>query len=220
MSAPDIDLARRRGIRPEPPIPVSDRVDRHRILPPGPAEPRRWRTGRTPYLRAVMDALSTSGPHERVVLMKGVQPAGSEAGLNWLGQIIQNAPGIAMLVMPPLDMVRRNTNDRIGPLIETTPALRGLVSAPRPREAGNSLFRTSFPGGQLVMPGANSAVGLRSAPVRYLFLDRADGYSGDADADGGGGGDPVDLATPRTTTFRGRRKVYMVYMPTLNRVPV
>lgn len=208
---PEIDLAWRRGIRPEPPIPVSDWADRHRILPPTSAEPGRWRTDRTPYLRAVMDALSTSSPHERVVLMKGAQTGGSEAGLNWLGYIIQNAPGIAMLVMPSLDMVRRNTTVRIDPLIEATPALRDLVSAPRSRDAGNSLFRKSFPGGQLVMTGANSAVGLRSTPVRYLFLDEVDGYPGDAD----GEGDPVDLAIQRTTTFRGRRKIYMVSTPTL-----
>ncbi len=208
---PEIDLAWRRGIRPEPPIPVSDWADRHRILPPTSAEPGRWRTERTPYLREVMDALSTSSPYERVVLMKGAQTGGSEAGLNWLGYIIQNAPGIAMLVMPSLDMVRRNTTVRIDPLIEATPALRELVASPRSRDAGNSLFRKSFPGGQLVMTGANSAVGLRSTPVRYLFLDEVDGYPGDAD----GEGDPVDLAIQRTATFQGRRKIYMVSTPTL-----
>jgi phage terminase large subunit GpA-like protein len=208
---PEIDLAWRRGIRPEPPIPVSNWADRHRILPPTSAEPGRWRTDRTPYLRAVMDALSTASPYERVVLMKGAQTGGSEAGPNWLGYIIQNAPGIAMLVMPSLDMVRRNTTVRIDPLIEATPALRELVAAPRSRDAGNSLFRKSFPGGQLVMTGANSAVGLRSTPVRYLFLDEVDGYSGDAD----GEGDPVDLAIQRTATFRGRRKIYTVSTPTL-----
>ena len=68
---PDIDLAWRRGIRPEPPIPVSDWADRHRILPPTSAEPGRWRTDRTPYLRAVMDALSTASPWERVVADEG-----------------------------------------------------------------------------------------------------------------------------------------------------
>ena len=47
-------VAWRRGIRPEPPIPVSDWADRNRILPPTSAEPGRWRTDRTPYLRAVM----------------------------------------------------------------------------------------------------------------------------------------------------------------------
>ena len=207
----EADDAWRRGIRPEPPITVSEWADRHRVLPTTSAEPGRWRTARTPYLRAVMDALSTASPYERVVLMKGAQTGGTEAGLNWLGYIIQNAPGIVMMVQPSLDMVRRNTTVRIDPLIEATPSLRELVAPPRSRDAGNSLFRKSFPGGQLVMTGANSPVGLRSTPVRYLFLDEVDGYPGDAD----GEGDPVDLAIQRTATFRGRRKIYMVSTPTL-----
>jgi phage terminase large subunit GpA-like protein len=116
-----------------------------------------------------------------------------------------------MLVMPSIDMVRRNTSTRIDPLIEATPVLRKLVASPRSRDAGNSLLRKSFPGGQLVATGANSPVGLRSTPVRYLFLDEVDGYPGDAD----GEGDPVDLAIQRTITFRGRRKIFMTSTPTL-----
>jgi len=50
--------------------------------------------------------ITPKAPYERVVLMKGAQTGGLEAGLNWLSCIIQNAPGIAMLVMPSLDMVR------------------------------------------------------------------------------------------------------------------
>src|SRR5260370_12957165 len=62
-----------------------------------------------------------------------------------------------------------------------------------------------FPGGILVMTGANSAVGLRSMAARYLFLDEIDGYPGDVD----GEGDPVNLALARTLTF-ARRKVFMI----------
>lgn len=207
----DIDLAWRRGLQPEPAILVSDWADRHRMLPHTAAEPGRWRTDRTPYLQEIMDSLSAASSIERIVMMKGAQTGGTEAGLNWLGYIIQNAPGLVMLVQPSLDMVRRNTVTRIDPLIAASPRLRELVSAPRSRDAGNSLFRKSFPGGQLVMTGANSAIGLRSTPVRYLFLDEVDGYPGDAD----GEGDPVALAIQRTATFRGRRKILMVSTPTL-----
>lgn len=206
-----IDEAWRRGLQPEAQVMVSAWADSHRILPPASAEPGPWRTDRTPYLRGVMDALSVASPYERVVFMKGAQLGGTEAGLNWLGYIIQNAPGIAMMVQPSLDMVRRNTAVRIDPMIEATPALRELVAAPRSKDTGNSLFRKSFPGGQLVMTGANSAIGLRSTPVRYLFLDEVDGYPADANNEG----DPVALAVQRTATFRGRRKVYLVSTPTL-----
>ena len=46
----------------------------------------------------------------------------------------------------------------------------------------------------LVMTGANSAVGLRSMPVRYLFLDEVDGYPLDVE----GEGDAISLAEART----------------------
>ncbi len=206
-----IDDAWRRAIRPEQQIPVAEWADSHRMLPDTAAEPGRWRTSSTPYLREIMDALSTGNPSERVVMMKGAQTGGTETGLNWLGYIIHNAPGLVMLVQPSLDMVRRNTVTRIDPLIASSPVLRDRVATPRSRDAGNSLFRKSFPGGQLVMTGANSAIGLRSTPVRYLFLDEVDGYPGDAD----GEGDPVALAIQRTATFKGRRKILMVSTPTL-----
>jgi phage terminase large subunit GpA-like protein len=62
----------------------------------------------------------------------------------------------------------------------------------------------------LVMTGANSAVGLRSMPVRYLFLDEVDGYPLDVD----GEGDAISLAEARTRTF-ARRKILIVSTPTI-----
>jgi phage terminase large subunit GpA-like protein len=67
-----------------------------------------------------------------------------------------------------------------------------------------------FRGGVLVMTGANSAVGLRSMPVRYLFLDEVDGYPIDVD----GEGNAVALAEARTRTF-SRRKIFIVSTPTI-----
>lgn len=206
-----VDAAWREGLTPEPQITVSAWADRHRMLPAESAEPGRWRTARTPYLRGVMDALSTGSPFERVIFMKGAQLGGTEAGLNWIAYIIANAPGLALLVMPSLDMVRRNTRTRIDPMIETTPELRQRIAPPRARDSSNTAFAKAFPGGMLVMTGANSAAGLRSTPARYLFLDEVDGYPTDAE----GEGDPVDLAVKRTATYRGKRRILMVSTPTL-----
>jgi len=79
------------------------------------------------------------------------------------------------------------------------------------REAGNSVFRKKFEGGELILTGATSAKGLRSLPARYLFLDEVDGYPADADQEG----DPVALAVQRTVTYRGRRKIYLCSTPTV-----
>ena len=204
----------REALAPEPRLAVSEWADEYRLLPPTSAEPGRWRTSRVPYLRDIMDALSSHHRAEFVTVMKGSQVGCTEGGNNWIGYCIHHAPGLMLIVYPGLSEVKRNTSTRIDPLIESTPAVRERVSKPRSRDAGNSMFRKKFPGGELVMTGANSAVGLRSTPARYLFLDEIDGYPLDAD----GEGDPVDLAERRTATFRSRRKIYKVSTPTLDGV--
>ncbi|KAB2918533.1 MAG: phage terminase large subunit family protein [Hyphomicrobiaceae bacterium] len=199
------------GIAPEPTLTVSQWADAHRVLSQKAAsEPGPWQTARTPYLREIMDALSTSSPARRIAFMKGAQIGATEAGNNWIGYVIHHAPGPMLSVSPTMDLARRNSRQRIAPLIEESPALRGLVKESRARDSGNTVFSKDFPGGVLVLTGANSAVGLRSMPARYLFLDEVDAYPGDVD----GEGEPVALAEARTRTFQ-RRKVFIVSTPTI-----
>jgi phage terminase large subunit GpA-like protein len=199
------------GQRPEPSLTVSEWADENRYLSQKAAsEPGRWRTERTPYLRAIMDALSASSPVQRVVFEKGAQIGATESGLNWIGYVIHQAPGPMLSVAPTVDMAKRYSKQRIAPMIEESAALRDLVADARSRDSGNTVLAKEFAGGVLVMTGANSAVGLRSMPARYVFLDEVDGYPGDVD----GEGDPVALAEARTRTFQ-RRKIYMVSTPTI-----
>jgi hypothetical protein len=65
----------------------------------------------------------------------------------------------------------RLSRQRIDPLLEETPALRERVAPARARDSGNTMLSKEFPGGILVLTGANSAVGLRSMTARFLFLD-------------------------------------------------
>ncbi len=202
------------GLRPDPLLTVSQWADKHRRLSArASSEPGPWRTSRTPYLREIMDALSPSSPIERVVFMKGAQIGASETGNNMIGYVVHHAPGPMLTVLPTVEMAKRNSRQRIEPLIEESEALRTLVKPARSRDSGNTVLAKEFPGGILVMTGANSAVGLRSMPVRYLFLDEVDGYPGDVD----GEGDPVALAEARTRTF-SRRKIYVVSTPTIKGV--
>jgi len=200
------------GLRPDPLLTVSEWADRHRRLSArASSEPGPWRTSRTPYLRDIMDCLSPSSPIERVVVMKGAQVGLTECGNNWAGYVIHHAPGPMLAVLPTVEMAKRNSKQRIDPLIEESPALRQRVKPARSRDSGNTVLAKEFPGGVLVMTGANSGVGLRSMPVRYLFLDEVDGYPGDVD----GEGDPVALAEARTRTF-ARRKIFIVSTPTIH----
>ena len=157
-----------------------------------------------------MDALSPSSSYEKVVFMKGAQIGGTEAGNNWIGYIIDQAPGPMLVVQPTVEMAKRWSKGRLAPLIEDTICLHGKVKDPRSRDSGNTVQSKEFPGGQVVITGANSAVGLRSMPVRYLFLDEVDAYPPDANSEG----DPLTLAIQRTSTF-ARRKIFIVSTPTI-----
>lgn len=199
------------GLRLDPDLTVSQWSDRYRVLSQiASSEPGKWRTDRTPYLKEIMDCLSPSSPVEKVVFMKGVQCGASESGCNWLGYIIDQAPGPTLMVQPTVEMAKRLSKGRIAPMIEHTSCIRKKVKEARSRDSGNTVQSKEFPGGVLVITGANSAVGLRSMPVRYLFLDEIDGYPGDVD----GEGDPVSLAVARTATF-SRRKIFMTSTPTI-----
>jgi len=197
------------GARPDPLLTISQWADQYRTLSQrASAEPGPWRTDRTPYLREIMDCLSPASAIERVVFMKAGQIGGTECGNNWIGYVIHQAPGPMMAIQPTVEMAKRNSRQRIDPLIEESEVLRKLVSDPRSRDSGNTVLSKDFPGGVLVMTGANSAVGLRSMAARYLFLDEADAYPGDVE----GEGDPVNLATARTRTF-ARRKIFLCSTP-------
>lgn len=200
------------GLRPDPILLVSEWADQHRILTPqASAEPGRWRTARTPYLREIMDSLSVSSPIREVWFMAATQIGKTEVGNNWMGSIIDNTPGPMLAVMETLDKQKRNVKTRIDPMISATPSLRSKVAEKRSRDGGNTLFEKEFPGGYLMLTGANSAVGLKSSPARFLFLDEIDGYPEDI----GGEGDALSLASARARTFWKRRKIYYVSSPTV-----
>lgn len=198
------------GLRPDPILTVSEWADAHRVLSQvSSAMPGRWRTSRAPYLREIQDCLSVMHPCQEVVFMKGAQIGGTEAGNNWIAYLIDSAPGPMMAVQPTIDLAKRNSKTRIRPLIESCDRIKGKIKATRSRDGGNTLLSKEFPGGILVLSGANSAVSLRSMPVRFLMLDEIDGYPDDVD----GEGDPVGLAEARTRTYL-RRKIYKVSTPT------
>ena len=88
------------------------------------SEPGRWRTERTPYLREIMDCLSPASPVQRVALMKGAQIGGTECGNCWIGYVIHQAPGPMMAVSPTVELAKRNSKQRIDPLIEESEVLR------------------------------------------------------------------------------------------------
>ncbi len=204
------------GIIPPPPMTVSQWSDKHRRLSSkGSSEPGPWRTDRTPYLKEPMNCLSvTNTDVERVVMMFGAQTGKTECGINFLLYTIDHCPAPVLCVAASLDMVKRMSRQRLEPAFEETPVIKAKIAPQRSRDASNSMFIKEYPNGILMLTGSNSPAGLRSAPVRYLFLDEIDSYPADASTSGGvSEGDPCELAIKRTSTF-SRKKILMTSTPT------
>lgn len=200
-----------RGLKPDPILTVAEWADAHRMLSQrSSAEPGKWRTKRTPYLKEIMECLSAQSPIEEVVFMAGAQLGKSESLNNWTGYVIDRMPGPMLMVQPTVELAKRYSKQRVDPLLEETPRLKAKVKPSRERDGGNTQLAKEFPGGILVLTGANSAVGLRSLPARFLGMDEIDGYPQDVD----GEGDPVTLARARTRTF-ARRKILLTSTPTI-----
>lgn len=210
--AEDIQAAWQRGLAPDPALTVTEWADQKRYLSSkGASEPGKYRSDRTPFMRAIMDALSPSHWAQKIVFAKSAQVGATEAGINWIGHVIDVAPGPFLAVQANETTAKRFSRQRIDPMIEATPTIRSIVAPAKSRDSGNTQLEKSFPGGHLIITGGNSAAGLRSMPMRYVHLDEVDAYKDDLDDEG----DPVALADARTITFGRRKKIFISSTPTV-----
>jgi phage terminase large subunit GpA-like protein len=198
------------AIRPDPKLTIAEWADKRRILTADSSkEPGPWRTDRVPHARAIMDALSPTHPCTEVTFCAGTQVTKTEIGNNFVGYVIDVAPGPMMLVLPTSNTAKRSSKTRLAKMIEAMPCLREKISE-NSRDSANSATLKQFPGGVLVIAGANSASELKTQPVRFLFEDEVDEYPDDVDGQG-----PADeLAEKRTDTYQRNKKIYRASTPT------
>lgn len=212
MNAAVLNKFASESFRPDPIMAVSEWADNYRVLSKkASSEAGPWRTSRTPYLKEIMDTLSIFHPAQKVVFKKGSQVGGTESGNNWLGYVMDYAPGPFMLVLPTVDLARKVARQRITPLIDECPRLKEKVQKQKSRDSANTILMKDFPGGTLALAGANSAAGLKSMPARFVMLDELDEFPLDVE----GQGDPVALVLARSRTF-SRRKAFLVSTPTID----
>jgi phage terminase large subunit GpA-like protein len=121
---------------------------------------------RTPYLREIMDCLSPHHPAREVVMMSSTQVGKTEVILNWIGETIHWDPAPMLVVQPTTNVAKRWSKQRFAGMIRETPSLRRLVQPVKSRDSGNTTLLKEFPGGVLVVGGANSAPDLASMPIK------------------------------------------------------
>jgi len=123
---------------------------------------------------------------------------------------MDHAPAPMLVVVPTLEVRKRWVRQRLDPMISEPPQLSSLFDARKTRDGSNAEDMKDFPGGMLVLGGANSASSLASMPIKYVLCDEIDRFPWDV----GDEGDPLGLIDERTKTFP-RRKVLLVSTPTI-----
>lgn len=192
-------------LKPPDLLTVSQWADRFRILDEKTsAVPGKWQTGRTPYLRDIMDAV-TDPDIEEIIFCKASQIGGTEAILNILAYIIAQDPSPTLLVYPTLDLAEFASCNRIQPMVNLIPETAARYSG-----KDSKTLELQFDGMYLALSGANSPASLSSRPIRFLLLDEVDKYPPNA----GKEADPISLARERTKTFHNK-KIVMTSTPTL-----
>jgi phage terminase large subunit GpA-like protein len=210
-----LNLARTVASRAAPPpdLTASEWADLNRRLSSeASAEPGRWRTDRTPYMREILDAINDPRV-ETIVIMSSAQVGKTELLLNAIGYFVDYDPAPMLLLQPTLEMAQTFSKDRLAPMCRDTPALRNKIQDAKAKSSGNTMLHKTFAGGHITMAGANSPASLASRPVRIVLADEVDRYPVSAGTEG----DPVNLAVKRTTTF-WNKKIILVSTPTIKGV--
>ncbi len=172
------------------------------------SEPGKFNIDRAPYQIEMMDALSDPETHT-VVFMTSAQIGKTTVEKIIIGYHIDQDPGPMMLILPNKDPLAKDwSRDRLAPMIRDISVLAAKVGDPKLRDGDNSTYHKKFPGGLIVITGANSPADLRSRPMRILVFDEVDAFKDTAE------GDPIALASKRQMTFRNWKTI-MVSTPTL-----
>lgn len=198
--------AERKVFRKHKKIPVSRWAEMYRFVTMT-VLPGRWKNEVTPYLAGIMDA-SFFPSVQTIILCKAPQIGGTEAVINCIGYAIDRDPGPVLFVYPDEATAGENSQDRIQPMIESSPRLKQYMTG-SDDDAGIKRIKLSHM--PIYMAWARSASRLGNKAIRYVVFDEVDKYP---DTAGKRETDPISLGEARTNTYRHNCKKWKISTPT------
>jgi len=152
-----------------------------------------------PYQPGIMDAF-TDPANDTVVFQKSTRVGYTKIINHAIAYHIHYEPCPQMVVQPTVEDAEGYSKEEIAPMIRDTAQVGALVADSKTRDSNNTILRKVYPGGFLVMVGANSARGFRRLTVRNVYFDEVDAYPPSAGVEG----DQIKLGTRRTDFFWNR----------------
>lgn len=186
-------------------------ADVHRILPKETSDEHgQWTTSRFPFIRRIMKCISPNNIAKEVVAIKGHQLAFTETAITWSMYNADMNPGPMMYVQKTEDDAKDFSNQKLKPNLLVNKKIINTLGADKPKGYSNAWDNKGYPGGFLVMGGANSSSFLRSKSIRDLILDEEDTYKSNIDDEGS----PVQIAKMRQSNFKNK-KTLRISTPTI-----
>lgn len=190
-----------RAILPDPPVdPVAWAAGNFRLVD-GPKAGALWDPDESPWMIEILRHMALDHPTTRAALRKSAQIGFTTGAIAWLMATAALTPTQMMVVQPTTNAVRGFNKEKFDPAIRACRALDGIVAGDMgPSDSKSSAFHKSFPGGFIVLVGANSAPDLSAKTIRVVLADEVDRWPHDLD----GQGDPMRLVDARQQAFKER----------------
>lgn len=185
-----------RALRPPPSIRLADWIEGNVHLPQT-ASGLLGRIRLWSYQRGICDAVDDP-EIERVTVLKSARVGYTALLSGIIAAQVANTPCPILSVLPTADDARDYAVD-LEAIFEASPDLRGLMSDEADETGRSTMLNRRFPGGSLKFIAAKSPRNLRRHTARILIMDEIDGFEVSQE------GDPIELATMRTMTFRDRK---------------
>lgn len=198
-------------LKPPEKISVSEYADQNRILGAKNAEPGKWNTSRTPYLKDIMNTYSDPDV-EDVSFVKPTQVGGTECLNNMLGFAVSQEGASNLYVLPTDELSDYTSTERIQPMIRLNSKLNELFDE-QSSKMSELRFRNDA---DISFCSANSPSGLASKPKKNVFADEVDKYP----LFSGKEADPLSLAKQRQLTFRFDKFTFATSTPTIKQGPI
>jgi len=204
------------GLNPAPLLTVSQWADKYRVLPSkSSAEPGRWRTSRTPYLREIQDELSPHVPTQEVKVIKATQLGFTELGNNVKLCYMHLYPCPMLMVMPTESLARKHSTAKLTPSMKLIPELMAKVKDAKSKDDAGGTLEKDFEGGMLSIGWSGSPSTFASFSARLVDADDVERFAENV----GDEGSSLQTIRKRTDAFPNR-KIYINSTPKLKNGPI
>lgn len=202
-------------IKPKPRITGSQWADQFRYMSPESCNKARlgepkWSHDGFEYVIEFENAFTNPEVRE-ITIMKSGQTGFTEAMLNCVGYVIDQAPGPMLILYPTETNAKRFSKRKLQPMLRDTPVLHGKISDPDKKDGNNSTLELTFPGGFASLVSAKSVNNLSMQSIMYLLIDEKDRI----DRTAGNEGDTIEIVVKRLQGFREVSKQINISTPTI-----